>query len=49
MNIKVADFSLVVLIKNLGERKKTICGMPIYIAPEVLFDTVNSYSFEVDT
>jgi len=49
MNIKVADFGLAVLIENPGERKKTICRTPNYIAPEVLFNTVNSHSFEVDT
>ncbi|KAF9449780.1 Pkinase-domain-containing protein [Macrolepiota fuliginosa MF-IS2] len=49
MNIKVADFGLAALIENPGERKKTICGTPNYIAPEVLFDTVNGHSFEVDT
>jgi len=49
MNIKVAYFGLATLIENQGERKKTICGMPNYIAPEVFFDTVNGHSFEVDT
>jgi len=49
MNIKIAYFGLATLIENQGERKKTICGMPNYIAPEVLFDTVNGHSFEVDT
>ncbi|KAH9848815.1 Pkinase-domain-containing protein [Lenzites betulinus] len=49
MNVKVADFGLAALIENPGERKKTICGTPNYIAPEVLFDTANGHSFEVDT
>ncbi|PBK68880.1 Pkinase-domain-containing protein [Armillaria solidipes] len=49
MNIKVGDFGLAALIENEGERKKTICGTPNYIAPEVLFDTANGHSFEVDT
>ncbi|KAG6902159.1 hypothetical protein C0995_003633 [Termitomyces sp. Mi166 len=49
MNLKVGDFGLAALIENPGERKKTICGTPNYIAPEVLFDTVNGHSFEVDT
>jgi len=49
MNIKVGDFGLAALIESPGERKKTICGTPNYIAPEVLFDTANGHSFEVDT
>ncbi|KDQ07292.1 hypothetical protein BOTBODRAFT_149264 [Botryobasidium botryosum FD-172 SS1] len=49
MNVKVGDFGLAALIESPGERKKTICGTPNYIAPEVLFDTVNGHSFEVDT
>jgi serine/threonine protein kinase len=49
MNIKVGDFGLAALIESPGERKKTICGTSNYIAPEVLFDTANGHSFEVDT
>ncbi|TIB01567.1 hypothetical protein E3P96_02363 [Wallemia ichthyophaga] len=48
MNVKVGDFGLAALIEREGERKKTICGTPNYIAPEVLFDTSNGHSFEVD-
>ncbi|KAH6908386.1 Pkinase-domain-containing protein [Coprinopsis sp. MPI-PUGE-AT-0042] len=36
------------LIENTGERKKTICGTPSYIAQGVLFDPANGLSFEVD-
>jgi serine/threonine protein kinase len=38
MNIKVGGFGLATLIESPGERKKTICGTPNYIVPEVLFD-----------
>ncbi|KAH6908424.1 kinase-like domain-containing protein [Coprinopsis sp. MPI-PUGE-AT-0042] len=48
MNVKVVDFRLAALIENPGERKKTICVTPNHIAAEMLFDTANSYSFEVD-
>lgn len=48
LNLKVGDFGLAAMIKHDGERKKTICGTPNYIAPEVLFDTANGHSFEVD-
>jgi cell cycle serine/threonine-protein kinase CDC5/MSD2 len=47
--IKVGDFGLSAHIESPGERKKTSCGTPNYIAPEVLFDTANGHSFEVDT
>ncbi|KAI9361219.1 Pkinase-domain-containing protein [Zopfochytrium polystomum] len=40
MTVKIGDFD--------GDRKKTICGTPNYIAPEVLFDTQTGHSFEVD-
>ena len=48
-SLKIGDFGLAALIESPGERKKTICGTPNYIAPEVLFDTANGHSFEVDT
>lgn len=48
MNVKVGDFGLAALIENPGDRKKTVCGTPNYIAPEVLFDPGNGHSFEVD-
>ena len=49
MNIKVGVFGLAALIESPGERKKIICGTRNYIAQEVLFDTANGHSFEVDT
>ena len=49
MNIKAGDIGLAALIKSPGEQKKTICGTPNYIVPEVLFDTANGHSLEVDT
>ncbi|OCF44225.1 PLK/PLK1 protein kinase [Kwoniella heveanensis CBS 569] len=48
MGVKVGDLGLAALIEKPGDRKKTICGTPNYIAPEVLFDTANGHSFEVD-
>jgi serine/threonine protein kinase len=48
MNLKIGDFGLAAEIEHDGQRKKTICGTPNYIAPEILFDTQNGHSFEVD-
>ncbi|KAJ3219956.1 Cell cycle serine/threonine-protein kinase cdc5/MSD2 [Chytriomyces hyalinus] len=48
MRLKIGDFGLAAMIKHDGERKKTICGTPNYIAPEVLFDVQNGHSYEVD-
>lgn len=33
MEIKIGDFGLAAKIDNFGDRKKTICGTPNYIAP----------------
>ncbi|KAG0147049.1 hypothetical protein CROQUDRAFT_43458 [Cronartium quercuum f. sp. fusiforme G11] len=46
--LKVGDFGLAALVKFKGDRRKTICGTPNYIAPEILFDQTNGHSFEVD-
>ncbi|XP_062311205.1 serine/threonine-protein kinase PLK1 [Osmerus eperlanus] len=46
MVVKIGDFGLATKIEFDGERKKTLCGTPNYIAPEVLCKT--GHSFEVD-
>jgi serine/threonine protein kinase len=46
MTIKLGDFGLAAQLTESGERKKTICGTPNYIAPEVL-DNKCGHSFEV--
>ena len=48
MNVKIGDFGLAALLKEVGERKKTVCGTPNYIAPEILYDDGDGHSFEVD-
>jgi polo-like kinase 1 len=48
MSIKVGDFGLATRLDHPEERKRTICGTPNYIAPEIL-DNRNGHSFEVDT
>nr|XP_006811786.1 PREDICTED: serine/threonine-protein kinase PLK1 isoform X2 [Saccoglossus kowalevskii] len=46
MEIKIGDFGLATKIDYEGERKKTLCGTPNYIAPEVL--NKKGHSYEVD-
>lgn len=46
MEIKVGDFGLATKVESEGERKKTLCGTPNYIAPEVL--NKKGHSYEVD-
>jgi len=47
MEIKIGDFGLATKLEFDGERKRTICGTPNYIAPEVL-DGKTGHSYEVD-
>lgn len=47
MEIKLGDFGLAAKVDYEGERKRTICGTPNYIAPEILEDK-NGHSYEVD-
>ncbi|RXN06395.1 serine threonine- kinase PLK1 [Labeo rohita] len=44
--LEICDFGLATKIEFDGERKKTLCGTPNYIAPEVLCK--KGHSFEVD-
>lgn len=44
--VSPGDFGLATKIEFDGERKKTLCGTPNYIAPEVLCK--KGHSFEVD-
>ncbi|XP_046631320.1 serine/threonine-protein kinase PLK1-like [Daphnia pulicaria] len=46
MELKIGDFGLATKLDFSGERKKTLCGTPNYIAPEVL--NKKGHSFEVD-
>ena len=48
MEIKLGDFGLATKLEFEGERKRTICGTPNYIAPEIL-DGRQGHSYEVDT
>ncbi|XP_023323856.1 serine/threonine-protein kinase PLK1 isoform X2 [Eurytemora carolleeae] len=46
LEIKIGDFGLATKVDFEGERKKTLCGTPNYIAPEVL--SKKGHSYEVD-
>ncbi|RYE96899.1 MAG: hypothetical protein EOO41_04105, partial [Methanobacteriota archaeon] len=48
MEVRVGDFGLAAQLASKDERKRTICGTPNYIAPEIL-DGTHGHSFEVDT
>jgi polo-like kinase 1 len=47
MELKVGDFGLATKLEFEGERKRTVCGTPNYIAPEIL-DGKTGHSYEVD-
>ncbi|KAL8618752.1 Serine/threonine-protein kinase plk1 [Nucella lapillus] len=46
MEMKIGDFGLATRLDYDGERKRTLCGTPNYIAPEVLGK--KGHSYEVD-
>jgi hypothetical protein len=50
MNIKVGDFGLACRVDSSDEKRRTICGTPNYIAPEVIEGNKEKrgHSFEVD-
>ncbi|KAL8603817.1 Serine/threonine-protein kinase plk1 [Nucella lapillus] len=47
MEIKIGDFGLATRLDYDGERKRTLCGTPNYIAPEVLGKKGHSYEVDV--
>ena len=47
MEVKIGDLGLASKVESKLEKRKTICGTPNYIAPEVL-DSSSGHSFEVD-
>ena len=47
MRVKVGDFGLATRLTTADEKRRTICGTPNYIAPEIL-EGKEGHSFEVD-
>lgn len=47
LEVKGGDFGLAAKLEFEGERKRTVCGTPNYIAPEIL-DGKTGHSYEVD-
>ena len=47
MDIKLGDFGLATKLDFDGEKKRTICGTPNYIAPEVI-EGKSGHSYQVD-
>ncbi len=48
LEIKIGDFGLATQLTYDDERKKTVCGTPNYIAPEVLLGGEVGHSYQVD-
>jgi serine/threonine protein kinase len=48
MQVKLGDFGLAAKLSHDGERKRTVCGTPNYIAPEILAGGEAGHSYEVD-
>jgi polo-like kinase 1 len=47
MEIKIGDFGLAAKLEFADEKKRTMCGTPNYIAPEIVEGSVG-HSYEVD-
>jgi len=47
MRVKIADFGLAAKLSSDFEKRKTVCGTPNFIAPEIL-DNSKGYSYPAD-
>lgn len=47
MEMKIGDFGLAAKLEFIEEKKRTMCGTPNYIAPEIV-EGIVGHSYEVD-
>lgn len=47
LNVKIGDFGLSTRLENLRERKKSVCGTPNFIAPEIINESGHSYEVDI--
>ena len=49
MKIKIGDFGLAAKIMTKKEKRRSVCGTPNYLAPEILYlNKFKGHSIEVD-
>lgn len=47
MELKIGDFGLAAKLEYHGEKRKTICGTPNYLAPEIIVSQGHSYEVDI--
>ena len=47
MEVKIGDFGLAARVDYPGEKRKTICGTPNYLAPEIVNNSGHSYEVDI--
>ena len=47
MELKIGDFGLAAKLEYNSEKRKTICGTPNYLAPEIINNLGHSYEVDI--